>query len=89
MEVKRASSHDMLMHIVAPLTVWAVTKVLETPHVKKAMGRVDDKFYKQRRKAEHSLVRASERAINNGVWLAAGVAAIVTGVGLLTKAVKR
>ena len=89
MEVKRATSHDMLKRIVAPLTVWAVTKVLEAPRVKKAMGRVDDKFYEQRHKAERSLVRASRKAMNNRIWLAAGVAAIVTGVSLVAKSVKR
>ena len=37
MEVKTSSSHDMLKRIVAPLAVWAVTKVLETPKVRKTM----------------------------------------------------
>ena len=89
MEVKRTSSHDMLKRIVAPLAVWAVTKVLEAPHVKRAMSRVDDKFYEQRHKAERSLVRASKKAMDNRVWLAAGLAAIVTGVGLVAKSVKK
>ena len=87
--MKTSSSHDMLKRIVAPLAVWAVTKVLETPKVRKTMARVDQKFYKKRRKAERSVARASTNAMNNRVWLAAGLAAIVTGVSLVAKASKR
>lgn len=82
------SSHAMLKRVIAPLAVWAVTKVLDAPKVKKTMGRVDDAFYKKRRKAERSVVRASANAVNNRIWLAAGVAAIVTGVSLLAKSTR-
>lgn len=87
--MKSANSHAMLKRIIAPVAVWAVTKVLETPHVKKTMKRVDDGFYKQRRKAERSVARASANAMNNRVWLAAGLAAIVTGISLVAKASAR
>jgi len=89
MSMKKANSHAMLKRVVAPLTVWAVTKVLEAPRVKKAMGRVDQKFYDQRKKAKRSVARASDNAMNNRMWLAAGLAAIVTGIGLMTKATRR
>ncbi len=89
MAMKKANSHAMLKRVVAPLTVWAVTKVLETPRVKKAMGRVDQKFYEKRKKAERSVARVSSNAMNNRVWLVAGVAAIVTGLGLMSKATKK
>src|SRR5256885_1714277 len=57
----------MLKRIVAPLAVWAVTKVLETPRVKGAVARVDRKLYKKRRKV-------ARNAMKNRVWLAAGKA---------------
>lgn len=82
MEVKQTNTHTMLKRIVAPLTVWAVTKVLETPRVKKAVAKVDRKLYKQRR-------RVTSNAMRNRVWLAAGLAAIVTGVSLVARASKR
>ena len=72
-------THTMLKRIVAPLAVWAVTKVLETPRVKSAVARVDRKLYKKRRKV-------ARNAIKNRVWLAAGLAAIVTGVSLVARA---
>ena len=87
--MKKNSSHAMLKRVIAPLAVWVVTKALDTPKVKKTMSRVDDGFYKQRRKAERAVVRASANAMNNRLWLAAGVAAIVTGVSLLAKSTKR
>jgi len=86
---KNTSSHAMLKRVIAPVVVWAITKVLDTPNVKKTMGRVDDGFYKQRKKAERAVVRASTNAMNNRIWLAAGVAAIVTGVSLLAKSTRR
>jgi hypothetical protein len=82
------SSHTMLKRVIAPLAVWAVTKVLDAPNVKKTMNRVDGRFYKQRRKAERAVVRASTNAMNNRVWLAAGVVAIVTGMSLLAKSTR-
>jgi hypothetical protein len=88
MDVKKANSHTMLKRIVAPLTVWAVTKVLESPDVRSAMADVDRNFHKKRRKVGRSVLRAGANAMNNRVWLAAGVAAIVTGVGLMAKASK-
>ena len=85
----KPSSQDMLKRVIAPLAVWAVTKVLDTPRVKKTLGKVDDEFHKQRRKAERSVARASANAMRNRVWLEAGVVAIVTGVSLLARATKR
>jgi uncharacterized protein (DUF2236 family) len=85
----KPSSQDMLKRVIAPLAVWAVTKVLDAPRVKKTLGKVDDELHKQRRKAERSVVRASSNAMKNRVWLAAGVVAIVTGVSLLARATKR
>jgi len=87
--MKKNSSHTMLKRVIAPLAVWAVTKVLDAPKVKKTMARVDDNFYKQRRKAERAVVKASTNAMNNRMWLAAGVMAIVTGVSLLAKSTRR
>jgi len=87
--MNKTSSHAMLKRVIAPLTVWAVTRALDTATVKKSMGRVDQKFYKQRKKAERTIARASENAMNNRMWLAAGVAAIVTGIGLMSKATRR
>lgn len=89
MPIKQTDSHTMLKRVVAPLTVWAVTKALETPRVKKTMSRVDQKFHDKRKKAKRSVARASENAMNNRMWLAAGLAAIVTGIGLMTKATRR
>jgi hypothetical protein len=89
MDVKKPDSHSMLKRIVAPLAVWAVTKALEAPKVKGAMADVDRKIQKQRRKAGRAVVRASANAMNNRLWFAAGVAAIVTGVGLMAKASRR
>src|SRR5262249_44460970 len=62
MEIMESKSHDMLKRVVAPIAVWAVTKALETPQVKKAMRRVDDGVNKQRKKAQRSLTRISRNA---------------------------
>jgi hypothetical protein len=89
MDVKKTDSHSMLKRIVAPLAVWAVTKALESPKVKGAMADVDRRIHKQRTKAGRAVARVSTNAMNNRLWLAAGVAAIVTGVGLMAKAGRR
>ena len=89
MDAMESNSHDMLKRIVAPIAVWAVTKALEAPHVKKTMRRVDNTFYKQRKKAQRSIVRVSRNAAANRIWLAAGLAAIVTGVALMVRSAQK
>jgi hypothetical protein len=82
MDVNKANSHTMLKRVVAPLTVWAVTKALEAPRVRKAMSDVDRRFHKKRK-------AAGKNAMKNRVWLAAGIAALLTGVGMMAKATQK
>jgi len=86
MNVNQTNSHTMLKRVVAPLTVWAVTKALEAPSVRKAMSDVDRRFHKKRKAASKNVMK---NAMKNRVWLAAGVAALLTGVGMMAKATRK
>ncbi|MGZ8831094.1 MAG: hypothetical protein ACXW2Q_12040 [Thermoanaerobaculia bacterium] len=83
MDAKRKPTGDVLKQIIPPLTAWAVCKILERPRVKLALQKVD------RASAERAK-RARRKAAMNRVWLAAaGAAALVVGVGLMTRTSRR
>lgn len=73
---------DVLQQIIPPLTAWAVSKLLQRPRVKSALEKVD-------RASAARAKRARRNAAANRAWLAAGAAALVVGVGLLTRASRR
>lgn len=75
-------SHDVIQRMIPPLAAWAVGKMLDVPKVQHALNKVDRKFY-----AETKTV--TKRAKHNGVWIAAGAAALVIGIGFMARAAKR
>ena len=88
MSMDRPKSHHLIKRMIGPLTIWAVTKILETPAVKKKLQKVDAHAYTQKREAKRALRRAGRNAARNRRWLAAGAAAMAVGLGLMTKATR-
>lgn len=84
----RPNSHHLIKRMLAPLTLWAVTKVLETPAVKAKLQKVDARTFAKKREAKRALRRAGRNASRNRAWLAAGAAAMAVGVGLMAKATR-
>jgi len=77
----RPKSHHLVMRMITPLAVWAVTKVLDTPKVKSKLQDVDSRT--------HVVLRRSRRnASKNRAWLAGGAAAIAIGIGMLGRATR-
>jgi hypothetical protein len=86
MEIKRPHSAEVIQKIVPPLAVWVVGQLLGQPGIRRAVNRLDDRIEKKRKRAERAAVRTSRTMTMNRAWLAAGVAAIATGVGLIARA---
>ena len=86
MELKRPHATEVIQSLVPPLTVWAIEALLETRRVKRAVNRVDEQIERTKRRAERSIARVSRNAVSNRLWLAAGVAVIATGIGLMATA---
>jgi hypothetical protein len=84
----KSPTHQTLKRLIPPLTVWAIGKILETPRVKGSVMELDGLAYKQRHSAARSIRRGVKNARSNSSWLAAGAAAIVVGLGLMTKATR-
>jgi hypothetical protein len=84
----KSPTHQTLKRLIPPITVWAIGKILETPRVKAGMTALDSRAYKQRHTTARSLKHGVKNARSNGAWLAAGAAAIVVGIGLMTKATR-
>jgi hypothetical protein len=84
----KSPTHQTLKRLIPPLTVWAIGKILETPNVKGRMTELDGIAYKKRHNAARSIKRSVKNAKSNSSWLAAGAAAIVVGIGLMTKATR-
>ena len=86
--MERPKSHHLVMRMITPLTVWAVTKLLDTPRLKNKLQEVDARTYTAKRDASRSLRRLGRNASKNRVWLAGGAAAVAIGIGMLSKAAR-
>jgi len=85
---KSPKSHHLIKRMIAPFAVWAVTKILETPAVKKKLHDVDATTYKKKRDAKRALRRAGRNASRNRRWLAAGAAAMAVGLGMMARSTR-
>ena len=88
MVMDRPKSHRLAMRMITPLTVWAVTRLLDSPPVKERLQEVDARTLIAKRDAAQSLRRAARNAAKNRVWFAGGAAAVVLGVGMMAKAAR-
>ena len=79
--MERLKSHHLVMRMITPLAIWAVTKVLDTPRVKGKLQDVDARTYV-------ALRRIRRNAVKNRIWLAGGAAAVAVGLGMITKAAR-
>lgn len=82
MEQKKAMSGDVLLRLVGPVAIWAVTKLVEAQPVQKTLKKVDRRFGLEAK-------RVQKRATSNKIWLAAGAAAFAISVGLIARAATR
>lgn len=82
MEEKKAVSGDMILRLVGPMAMWAITKLVDAPKVQKQLKKVDRRFGSKAK-------RIQKRAGTNRVWLAAGAAAFAIGVSIMARAAAR
>ena len=73
---------------VASLAGWAVAKMLDAKPLKGALDEADAYAFLGQRKAERLARRAGRNAVNNRAWLAAGIATVAVGLGLMAKATR-
>ncbi len=83
-----SKSHQVIKRLIPPLAVWALGKLLETPRLQGALEDVDSRAYIHKRNAGRAVRRAGKNAARNPGWVVVGVAAIVVGIGMLTKATR-
>ena len=83
-----SKSHQVIKRLIPPLAVWALGKLLETPKMQGALEEVDSRAHIQKRNAARAVRRAGKNAARNPGWVVVGVAAIVVGIGMLTKAAR-
>jgi len=69
---QRPHASDIIKQVVPPLTVWAIESLLKRPKVSKAVAKLDK--------------RARKNASKNRTMLAAGIAVIAAGIGLIATA---
>ena len=73
---------------VASLAGWAVAKMLDAKPLRGALDEADAYAFLGQRKAGRLARRAGRNAVNNRAWLAAGIATIAVGLGLMAKATR-
>ena len=79
----------VLKRLVTPLTVWALTRLIESKRAKKTLQKVDAHAYVTSVNAGKAIQRRVRNARDNRVWLAAGAAAFALGIGLLARATRK
>jgi len=82
MDEKKAASGDVILRLLGPAAIWAITRLVETPKVQKTLKKVDRRF-------DSGAKRVQKRAVSNRVWLAAGAAAFAIGISLIARAATR
>ena len=83
-----SKSHQVIKRLIPPLVVWGLGKLLETPRLRGALEDADSRAYVHKRNAARAVRRAGKNAARNPVLVLVGVAAIVVGIGMLTKATR-
>ena len=83
-----SKSHQVIKRLIPPLVVWGLGKLLETPRMRDALEEADSRAYVHKRNAARAVRRAGKNAARNPVLVVVGVAAIVVGIGMLTKATR-
>ncbi len=83
-----AGNNQIAKTIVAPLVAWAVSKALDAKPLKGASEEADAYALIGQRRVARAVRRAGRNAVKNRGWLAAGVAAVVIGLGLMAKATR-
>ncbi|HYS52413.1 MAG TPA: hypothetical protein VER58_01450 [Thermoanaerobaculia bacterium] len=86
--MENPKSHRLIKGLIAPLAVFVVGKLLESPRARGALQEIDSRAYVQKRKVERSIKRARQNAVSSPAWLAAGAAAIAVGIGLMARAAR-
>ena len=88
-----ADNNDFVRKVLPVLIGWGVTKVLELPQlarpIDKANLHVDQHRQRATAAAQKATKQAVRNAVENGVWLAAGVIVVAAGVALIVKAARR
>ena len=82
MEEKKTVSGDMILRLVGPMAVWAITRLVETPKVQKQLKKVDRRLVSEAKQMQ-------KRVAGNRLWLAAGAAAFAIGISLMARAAAR
>ena len=82
MDDRNPVTADILKRVVPPLAAWAVARLLERPPVRAALHKVD-------RASEVRVRRVRRNAAANRMWMVAGAAAVVVGIGLMATAARR
>jgi hypothetical protein len=79
----------VIKRLVAPLTMWALTRLLETKRARKTLQKVDARAYATRQNAAKAIQRRVDNARDNWVWLATGAAAFAVGIVLMARATRK
>lgn len=82
----KPTTDRVIKSLIAPLAVWAVSRILQGPKAQGALQEADAYALIAKRKAVRQVRRAGKNALSNPAWLAAGAAAIAVGISLMAKA---
>jgi hypothetical protein len=79
----------VVKRLITPVTVWALTRLLETKRAKKTLQHVDARAYVTRKNAAKAIQRRVRNVRDNRVWLVAGAAAFALGIGMMVRATRK
>jgi hypothetical protein len=83
-----AGKNSIAKSVLAPLAAWAVSKALDAKPLKSVSEEADAYAVIGQKRAVRAVRRAGRNAAKNRTWLAAGVAAVIVGIGLMAKSTR-
>lgn len=78
-----------VLYVVGPAAAWLVTQLMNRPKARETRKRIDDAVIEQGEKAMKAVRRRSKNAAKNLGYLAAGLATMAIGIGLITRATRK
>jgi hypothetical protein len=87
--VRETPTQQAVRQIVGPAAVWMVNQLLNRPRARRARRAIDDAALLKAQRAASEIVRRSKNSMRNPGYLAAGLASMALGIGLIARSTRK
>lgn len=87
--VRETPTRLAVRSIVGPAAVWMVNQLLNQPRVRHVRKAIDDAVLAKAQRAAGAVLRRSRNSMKNPGYLAAGLASVAIGIGLIARSTRK